>query len=270
MPRLQTIAFLLLGLMGSGLFGGCASYEDQRIRQLMVEKGFGTLADGRASIENYVASGDAVQFLVPADVQGVPEAAQLVILAQPQQVGIDGTILIPYAGPVHVLGLTEAELSAQINSILQPLFNVAIDVQARIINRGKAFYAFGEVLQKGRIPMVKGDLTVMEVMSSLGWTQLANLGRINVIYPDAQNPQVVEVNFYEMALTGNTTWNLPVYNNTFIYVPPTIIGGIARFIQRALAPLQSVVQTIVGAAVAVNAYDVITGDAQFVNGGRRF
>ena len=74
------------------------------------------------------------------------------------------------------------------------------------------------------------------------------------------------MNFHEMILTGDTTWNIPVYNNCFIYVPPTFIGGIARFIERALAPLRSIVNTLIGVAIAQDAYEFVFEG----NDGRRF
>ena len=42
--------------------------------------------------------------------------------------------------------------------------------------------------------MAKGDLTILEAISTIGTTGLANLGRVRVIRPDAQKPLTIHVN----------------------------------------------------------------------------
>ena len=249
-PKLLTVAVALT-------FAACGGVEEKRIRELLNEKGFGTRAQGEATLTNYVTGGDGVLFYVDPTAYMVPDAERLYFLTLPQQVSIDGTILVPYVGPVYVLGQTEQELSALVKGVLQPLFAFELNMQARIINRGKAFYAFGETLAKGRLPMVKGDLTVLEAISTIGTTQLANLGRVQVIRPDAQNPLVVNINIREMILSGNTTYNIQLYDNDIIYVPPTFFGSIARFIEKLLQPLGVAVQALFGLATIQASYRFI-------------
>jgi len=252
---------VLLTVLGV-LLASCGGIEDKRLRELLAEKGFGSRADGNATFVNYLTSGDGVIFDLNPNLATRQSAERLFILSRPQQVGIDGTIFIPYVGPVQVLGLTEQQLTALVRGLLGPLFNFDVSLNARIIDRGKAFYAFGEVTKRGRIPMTKGDLTVLEVVSGIGWTPMANLGRIRVVYPDAQNPVVATVNLREIVMTGYTTWNLPVYNNTIIYIPPTILGGIARFLERVLSPLRAGVGALLGLAQIRTSYEVLQGDQQ--------
>lgn len=250
---------LLLALVGLVL-ASCGGIEDKRLRELLAEKGFGSRADGNATFVNYVAGGDGVIFDLNPQLTQVPTAERLFVLARPQQVGIDGTIYVPYVGSVQVLGLTEQQITALVRGLLEPLFAFEVSMNARIIDRGKAFYAFGEVGRRGRHTMTKGDLTVLEVVATLGWTPLANLGRVRVVYPDAQQPLVAVVNLREIVMTGYTTWNLPVYNNTIIYIPPTILGGIARFIERILSPLRAGVGALLGLAQIRTSYEVLQGN----------
>ena len=254
----------LLGVLLS--LSACTSVEDKRIRQLLNEKGFGTRAQGIATLENYVAGGDFVRFIVPPDLYLQPGYEQLYLLTSaPQPVGIDGTILVPYLGPVYVLGLTRAELSDTVESLLQPLFELDINLQADILDRGKHVFAFGEFSIRGRIPL-QHDLTILEFVAINLPTDLANTGRIHVVRPDAEHPLTVSVNIREMVLTGNTTYNILLQDNDIVYAPPTFFGHVARFLERLLRPLQVVVQALFGAATVRLSYDYLTGneDNRFV------
>ncbi len=250
---------LLLGLLS------CSNVETLRIRQLLVERGFGTRAEGVATMENYVSGGDGVVFIVDPAVLQSPGAESLAVLTQAQFVGLDGTILIPYVGPVSVLGLTESQLKDLVETQLQSFFNIDIRVTPRIVNTGKVFFAFGEVRRKGQIPFRDGDFTIMHAITEIRPTALANLGRVRLIRPDALNPLVMEVNFREMIMTGNTAYNVALRENDFIYVPPTWMGSLARFVEKLLQPLAVGVRALLGAAAIRTSYDVLRGEGNLNN-----
>lgn len=248
------------------LLSACSNFEEKRVRELMHEKGFGTRAQGDATTENYVAGGDFVGFdISPASYQD-PSAQQLYQLTQPQRVGLDGTISVPYVGPVHVLGKTEAQLTTMVKGLLQPYFQFQLDLQARIAGDMKHIYAFGEVANRGPVPIqyVGGsDLTLFHVVAKLNWTQLANLGRVYLIRPDAENPLVVEVNLSEMITTGRMAMNIRVRENDIIYIPPTFLGLVARILERILAPLNLAVRSLLGLAQIQQSYDLLTGKSSY-------
>lgn len=260
-PRCQRSFLRLSAAAVAVLLVSCSGVEEKRIRQLLNEKGFGSRSQGIAPLENYVAAGDQVVFLIEPSLLLLPGYEQLALLAAPQPIGLDGTILLPYVGAVPVLGLTEAELAVLVSDQLQGFFNRPIQVTARIGGFGKAIYAFGEIGGKGRLPMVKGDMTVFEFVATVGWTPLANLGRVRVVRPDAENPLAMTINFREMVQTGNMTWNVPLYNNDIVYIPPTFFGAITRFLQKLLEPVGAVVQVVFGVARIERSYDYITGRA---------
>lgn len=254
-PSVRRWLPLLLALLPFWL-AACGGFEDKRIRELMHEKGFGGRAEGDATVETFVSGGDAVQFSVASTSYMMPDAERLFLLTLPQIVGIDGTILIPYVGPVQVLGKTEAELAALVKNLLRPIFAFEIDLQARVLNYGKVLYAFGETGLRGAVPLAKADLTVLELVSRIGWTSLANLGRVQLIRPDAENPLVLVVNIREMVHTGLTATNFRVRQNDIIYIPPTFLGALARMLERLFAPLAVAVNAMLGIANVRWAYDV--------------
>lgn len=248
--------------------------ESDRLRQLLHERGFGTRADGVARAENFVAGGDDVQFMVPPLSYQQPGREQLFLLLQPQPVGIDGTVYVPYVGPVYVLGKTEGELGPLITSLLEGVFAEPIPIEARIVSSGKGFYVFGEVEGGARwVPMPHGDLTILEVMARSTLTDLANFGSVRVIKPDAQDPLVVVVNVREIIETGNTTYNLAIDHNDIIYIPPTFLGHIARFMEKLVQPIGAVTRAAFGVAGFRATYDYLLYDQQsslLLNSNRRF
>jgi len=235
----------------------CGSYEDKRIREMKHGKGFGSRANGNATHENYLGGFDVVQFIVPPEVLLMPGAEQLAALGVPQPVNIDGTIYVPLIGPVYALGKTEAELAALVRTQLRTVLQFDVDLQARV--RGtKFFYAIGEVRVKGPIAMT-ADMTLIDAMFRSGWTDLANLGRVYLIRPDAEHPLVVDVNLREMLTTGYTASNFQIRERDILYVPPTFLGLVARLLQRLFQPVALAVRTMLGAAQITFAYDALTG-----------
>jgi protein involved in polysaccharide export with SLBB domain len=259
-PYRRSVFFLLLAALCAAL-ASCSSYEEKRIRELMHEKGFGSRAQGDATVENYVAGGDSVAFLIPAIAYQDPAASELARLAAPQTLSIDGRIMIPYAGTVQVLGLTESQLATLVKGLLRGVFPYEIDIQARIVGESKNIYAFGETGRKGPIPLAPlgADMTLLKACASIGWSPLANLSRVQLIRPDAEHPLVTEVDLYHMIMSGNTRANIRVRENDIIYMPPTFLGMIARILERILQPVNVAVQTMLGLANIRWGYDVATG-----------
>ena len=269
-PRLRH-GWAALLLSFTALLAGCSGIEDKRIRQLLNEKGFGSRAEGVATLENYVAGGDMIQFIVDPSVYLQSGAEQLYLLNQPQVVSIDGTIFIPYVGALYVLGMTERDLSSLVSQQLSDLFTFQLVIQVRIISTGKALYMFGEVASASRrVPITKADMTLIDLLSQAPITPLANLGKVSVIRPDAANPLVIEVNYREMVTTGNTTYNLRLQDNDIIYVPPTFLGHIARFLEKLLAPLAVVVNAMFGVAFVRGAYSFAFSSDPLLGNSSRF
>ncbi len=270
--RFRSIPQLLLLCISALSLVSCATVEDKRIRQLLNDKGFGTRAEGVPRIENHIVGGDSVMFVIDPQTYLNPGAEQLYLLTSPQTLSIDGTILVPYVGPIDVLGMTERELSALVKESLGALFTFPIELHARIIDVGKAVYIYGEIEGPHYVRLTKPDVTLLELLSRTNITNLANWGRIHLVRPDAENPLTMVINVREMWVTGHTAYNIPLQNNDIIYVPPTFLGHIARLVEKLLEPLNVAVQSLFGVAAIQSSYDVLTGDAVgvFPGGGFRF
>jgi hypothetical protein len=243
-------------------FASCGSYEDKRIRELLQEKGFGSRASGDATRENYIGGADKVMFLMEPAALVDPQFARLAELSVAQPPALDGTIFVPYVGPVYVLGMTELEVAALVNKQLRMQGFGDLGLQARIVGGVKFFYAVGETSSKGPIEL-RTDMTFFDAMFRVGWTGLANLGRVYLIKPDAEHPLVIDINFREMITTGLTTANIPMRERDIIYVPPTFLGLIARLLERLLAPIGLAVQSVIGIAEVQSAFDYLSGASNY-------
>ncbi len=259
LPRSLSLFFAL----AVACLASCGSYEDKRIRELLHEKGFGSRADGDATRENYVAGNDQIIFLLAPDVvqqETLPRLAELTV-AQP--IAIDGTIFVPYVGPVYVLGKTESEVAALVRAQLRTVIRDEIDLQVRIAPiPSKVFFAIGETGLKGPVALTT-DLTFLEAMFRVGWTPLANLGRVYLVRPDAEHPLTIDINFREMLTSGYMSANIQIREHDIVYVPPTFLGLIARLLERLLQPIGLAVRTVIGFAEAQAAFDYLRGDNPF-------
>lgn len=243
---------LLASLAG---LGGCASAGlDKRVLQHLNTDGFGNRYTGNAEEENYVTIGDRVTF---ADTFH-PE------LKLQSAVDIDGTIMVPEAGPVHVAGLTRSEIEGLLTQKLSPYYTQT-DIRVIIAASAKFYYVIGEVPGPGPRPF-RGDLTIMEaIMLARPSQHTGNLGRVELIRADPRDPFVLEVDVSNMLQSGDTTFNVHVHERDILYVPPTLLKQVADFVSSLIVPFTSALQTVFQSLFLWNAID----SGMFYGGGNK-
>jgi protein involved in polysaccharide export with SLBB domain len=224
---------LLFALAGLAWLGGCSSTApDKRLLQYLNDKGFGKRYTGNAEDQNYVTIGDTVS---------ITDAFHLELtVAQP--VDIDGTIILPEIGAVHVAGQTRSELEAFLTQKYSPYYE-QLKIDVRISTRNKLYFVFGEVLAKGE-KQFSGNLTVFEaVMSANPDERTANLARTQVIRADPRDPLVIPVNISAL-FRGDSTDNIQIQELDIIYVPPTMIAQFGYFLSDLIFPITSVLRQL--------------------------
>ena len=82
-----------------------------------------------------VASGDWVQFYVPPEVLAGARTDALQLLATPRAVADDGSLFVPFVGPVPVVGRTEPDVGSTVSEMMRCVYNAPVQMQARIVNR---------------------------------------------------------------------------------------------------------------------------------------
>lgn len=229
-PRLAALGGLLLTL---GLASCTSTAPDKRLLQYLNDDGFGNRYTGNAEEQNYVTIGDTVSITDAYH----PE------LVQTQRVDVDGTIVLPEIGAVHVAGQTRSELEAFLVQKYSPYYE-QLDIDVMLGTGGKFFFVFGEVRNEGR-KQFPGDLTVFEaVMEAVPDDRTANLGRVRLIRADPRDPLVMYVNIGEVMNSGDSTFNVHVHERDIIVVPPTFLAELGYFISDLIFPVTQVMREI--------------------------
>jgi len=221
-------------LLLAGGFSACRSTApDKRLLQYLNDDGFGNRYTGNAEEQNYVTIGDTVS---------ITDAYHLE-LTQSQRVDVDGTVVLPEIGAVHVAGQTRSELEAFLVQKYSPYYE-QLDIDVKLGTSGKFYFVFGEVRQEGR-KTFNGDLTIFEaVMEAAPDKRTANLGRVRLVRADPRDPLIINVNVGELLDTGDSTFNVHVQERDIIVVPPTVLAKLGYFLSDLIFPITQVAREI--------------------------
>lgn len=235
-PRLRRLALPLACLSALGV-AACYSAPDKRVYQYLNTDGFGNRYTGNAEEENWVGINDKVTYA---------DSWNDSVSGSNLSVGIDGTIIVPEVGAVHVAGLTRTEIEALLTQKLAPYYK-RTDIRVKITANAKEYFVFGEVGGQGKRPLY-GDLTVFEaVMSAKPDPNKANLARVRIIRADPRDPLIFTVNVAQMLRTGDSTYNVLIQEKDIVVVPPTLFAQIGYFISDLITPFTEVLRSITNA-----------------------
>lgn len=234
-PLLGLLAILTVTLIGCSTL----SAPDKRLQQYLNADGFGNRYVGNAEEENYVSLGDTVAVL---------DTLHTAEIRSNQRVDIDGTILLPELGVVHVAGYTRSELRSILTERYSAYYSET-DIQVQIRASGKKYFIFGEVYTEGD-QKFDGDLTIFEaVMAAQPRPSSSNLGRVQLIRPGPVDPLIIYVNINDM-FNGDSTYNVLVQERDIIFVPPTALASVAYFVKALIYPFTEVIREISSALFA--------------------
>ncbi|HVI07326.1 MAG TPA: polysaccharide biosynthesis/export family protein [Candidatus Binatia bacterium] len=186
-------------LLGAGLLmaaaaGFCAAQDDGA-------SDAPTRADKPAAAESHPTGP-----VVPVDyVIGADDTLRISVWKEPEMnvtlpVRPDGKISMPLLDDVQAAGLTPMQLAASIKEKLKKyISDPRVTVVVTAMN-SQRIYVLGEVLHTGAMPLLP-NMTVLQALSSAGFTQFANLRGIYLLR--TENGQQVKMKFnYKDALKG--------------------------------------------------------------------
>lgn len=229
-PR-SLVAIALFALV---CFSACnSSAPDKRLLQYLNDDGFGNRYTGNAEEQNYVTIGDTVSITDAYHTE----------LTQSQRVDVDGTVVLPEIGAVHVAGQTRTELEAFLVQKYSPYYE-QLDIDVKLGTSGKFYFVFGEVQQEGR-KTFNGDLTIFEAVMEAGPDKrTANLGRVRLLRADPRDPLIITVNIGEILTHGDSTFNVHVQERDIIVVSPTILAKLGYFLSDLIFPITEVMREL--------------------------
>lgn len=136
----------------------------------------------------------------------------------------DGLVYYNLAGGIRAEGLTTAQLSKKLCEALKrdytnPLVNVSL-----VEVRSRRFWVLGRVFKPGLYPL-RQPTTLLEAISQAGGLftsrfsgtteELADLSKSVVI----RNGQILPVNFEKLIRSGDTSHNIYLRHNDYVYLP---------------------------------------------------
>lgn len=245
----------LIAITAQLALSACSSTSpDKRLLQYLNDKGFGNRYTGNAEDQNYVTIGDTISITDAYHDE----------LKQTERVDVDGTVVLPEIGAVHVAGQTRTELEAFLTQKYTPYYE-QLKIDVRLATAGKFYFIFGEVQAEGQKPF-PGDLTVFQAVMDAGVDpRTANLGRVRVIRADPRDPLIIPVDLSAMFETGDSTDNLIVTERDIIFVPPTMLAQLGYFLSDLLFPITTVIQEFSAAWYGFRGYGYGYGRRGYYN-----
>ncbi len=227
-------------LVAACFLAACSSTsDDARVLQTLNQRGFGR-ASLDANRQYYIGIGDGLVLrdINHAEYNNVAEAVRM-----------DGVITLPQVGEVYVNGLTPAEASEVVqlrySDFVKDTSGMEINVQSI---KSKGFYVVTvEKKQARRLPF-QGDVLLIDAMEKSKFDPiLTDTEDVRVIRGDPENPLVISCDYDAIIEQGLTRDNILIRENDVIYLTPSVIGYVTRFVQILLAPLKPLQQLIQGA-----------------------
>jgi polysaccharide biosynthesis/export protein len=171
-----------------------------------------------------VPEASAAAAAVPSDyVIGADDTLHITVWKEPDMnvtlpVRPDGKISMPLLDDVQAAGMTPMQLGASIKEKLKKyIADPRVTVVVTAMN-SQRIYVLGEVLHTGAMPLLP-HMTVLQALSSAGFTQFANLKAIYLLR--MENGQQTKTSFnYKDALKGRgTQQNIALKPGDTIVVP---------------------------------------------------
>lgn len=243
------------------LFSGCRSYDDARILQALNQRGFGRKAMGDLNEVYTIGIGDSLM---------ITDAFNPDNAIPPVVVRTDGVIKLPLVGEVYVNGFSTAEIEETLNERYREFYN-SPRIQVFVSqSNSKFFFLRGEVAVGGRQPILRGDLTVADVVLQSATPITADLSDIYVIRADPSYPLVIPVDLEKLIEYGDARDNILIREDDIIVVNPNLAGYVRNFVQLLLAPITPLLQLAVSVRNIETIYDSFVEDRQFFVGNRGF
>ncbi|HLX96054.1 MAG TPA: polysaccharide biosynthesis/export family protein [Verrucomicrobiae bacterium] len=209
--RWQALGVVLAGF----IFSGCSSSSNDILFSDNPQAPSALTGTGNPSTDTTSTDLTAARFhvgdTVTVDFSGTADP----ILEHTEPIKEDGTITLPYIGPVRALGKTAGELQNDIHDLYVPKYYVRLTIT--VSSPQRVFYVGGEVKQPGR-QLYVGETTVTKAIQSAGdFTDFANQKKVKLI---RHSGEVITVNCIKAL--QDPTLDPPVYPGDQVQVPRRI------------------------------------------------
>lgn len=174
------------------------------------------------------------------------------------QIDPSGNIYLPLVGEMKASGLTIVQLRKKISSRLSKyIVNPQVDISVSSLQSQKV-HVLGEVNSPGSFVILDRRMLVWEAISQAeGFTNDANKDEVLLVRSEKGVARVtaLNLNIKEMAKNGKLDQNVYLRNGDIVYVPPSFIANVERFMVRfynIINPFASLERGIIMAPEALN------------------
>lgn len=159
-------------------------------------------------------------------------------------VDADGNIFFPYAGTLHVAGLTANDLRVALtNKLRRYIRDPQVNVRIAAF-RSQTIQVLGAVNQQGSVPLTDHPLTVLDAIAQRGGIDnaAADTHHIFVIRGHGLKPFVFMFNA-DSPSNLLIAQHFKLYNQDIIYVPQSSLANWNRFVSQVLPTVEAVAYT---------------------------
>ena len=183
-------------------------------------------------------------------------------LSKDVQIDPSGNIYLPLVGEIKASGLTIAQLRENMTTQLSKYFiNPQVDINVLTLKSQKV-HVFGEVRSPGTYTMDQ-NLFAWEVISEAGgFTSDANRKKVLLVRTKDGVPTVAALNIQDMLKKGKLAQNVYLKSGDIIYVTPSFIANLERFMSRFNTIISPFVSLERGIVLYPDARDVLRGEEE--------
>ncbi len=175
------------------------------------------------------------------------------------QIDPSGNIYVPLAGKVEASGLTISQLSEKIASGLSKyLVDPQVDINVSSLKSRKV-HILGEVKSPGTFILDQNMLAWEAISQAGGFTTDANQKKVLLIRSEKGVARVAALNIHDMLKTGKIDQDIRLRSGDVVYVPPSFIANLERFMQRFNNIISPFVTLERGIILEPQAVDVLRG-----------
>ena len=161
-------------------------------------------------------------------------------LARKFQIPPDGRIFYPWVGEIQAAGTSVVKLR---DTIASGLSSYIVDPQVEISVtslRSDRVYVLGEVLKPGIFAMDTSTTAIDAISAAGGFTIDAKWDEVVLIRGGLEQRQAMSLDLRSMLKEGDASQNVPLRSGDILYVPPTYVADVSRF----MAHLEQIIRPI--------------------------
>ena len=175
------------------------------------------------------------------------------------QIDPSGNIYLPLVGEIHTTGLTISQLREEITERLSKyLVDPHVDVNVSSLKSQKV-HVLGEVKSPGTFSLETNTMAWEAISKAGGFTTDANKKKVLLVRTKERTAAVTALNIRDMLKKGEISQDMYLKNGDIIYVTPTFIANLTRFMTQFNNIINPFVNLERGIVLYPDAMDVLKG-----------